>query len=131
MTPTKVTRGRSKPFPDICLPAAADGMLQRLSGLTRERAAVPTAQLKPEIDDRRRRQGHLAHALRQREQREVAVARGLVRDDPRRRASQQDRRARSPTERERRVHGVVARGALLLVRRLLLLVDHDEADALE
>ena len=55
----------------------------------------------------------------------------MVRRHPRRRAAKYHGRARDAAERQRGVDRVIAGVALLLVRRLLLLIDHDEAGALE
>src|SRR5205814_5596829 len=83
------------------------------------------------VDDRRRRQEQLPDALRQREGREFTLTSGLVRDHARCRAPQYDRGPGDAAELDRGVDRVVARVALLFIGGLLLLVDHDEADAFE
>src|SRR5437667_237424 len=111
--------------------ARGDGPLERLAQRLRQGAAIAGPELETQIDHRRWRQRQLPDALRQRERRDLAFPRRLVRDDARCRASQHDGGSGEATELERGVDRVVARVALLLVRRLLLLVDDDQTEALE
>ena len=97
----------------------------------RQGAAIAGPELETQIDHRRWRQRQLPDALRQRERRDFAFTRRLVRDDAGCRASQHDGGSGDATELERGVDRVIARVALLLVRRLLLLVDDDQTEALE
>ena len=106
--------------------AARDCAPQRDGERARERAAIAGAQLETKVDDRRWRHHEVADALRQREQTQGAGRGGVIRDDARRRAAQDDDATGKAPERESGVDGVVARGRLLFVRRLLLLVDDDK-----
>ena len=111
--------------------ARCDGALERLAQRLRERAAIARAELEAQVNDGRARQRQIPNALRQRERRQLSPARGLVRHDPRRRASEHDSGTGDATELERRVDRVIPRIALLLVRRLLFLVDDDQAQTFE
>ena len=109
----------------------SDGALECLAERLRKRAAIARPKLEAQVHDGGGWQQELADALRQGKGRELSLARGLIGDDARSRAPQHHRGAGDSPELERRVDGVIARVALLFVRRLLLLVDHDQADALE
>src|SRR5216684_3788889 len=147
-TPTSVTCGRSNPFASICVPTItcaspermrsyaaawapfarmasrsrritfARGTVARTSSSTR---CVPTPSC---LIFALPHAGQRSGALRQRQRDKVALASCLVRDHARRRASEHHRGSGDPTELERGVDRVIAGVAFLLVRGLLLLVDH-------